>query len=109
MRALIDTRWAVAQLSGSVARDALRQLFTAPRRSAATAVMLAAMAGPAFGQGMAAAPGPNEIRIGNTAPYTGPASAYGVIAKTITAYLDKTNAEGGINGRKINMITYDDA
>ncbi len=66
------------------------------------------MAGPAFGQGLTAAPGPNEIRIGNTAPYTGPASAYGVIAKAITAYLDKTNAEGGINGRKINMITYDD-
>ncbi len=65
------------------------------------------MAGPAFGQGLAA-PGPNEIRIGNTAPYTGPASAYGVIAKAITAYLDKINAEGGINGRKINMITYDD-
>ena len=108
MRGLIDTRWA-AQLSGFVARDALRRLFTAPRRSAATALALAAMAGPAFGQGLAAAPGPNEIRIGNTAPYTGPASAYGVIAKAITAYLDKTNAEGGINGRKVNMITYDDA
>ena len=47
------------------------------------------MAGPAFGQGLAA-PGPNEIRIGNTAPYTGPASAYGVIAKAMLAYLDKT-------------------
>nr|WP_247838208.1 ABC transporter substrate-binding protein [Bradyrhizobium sp. 200] len=66
------------------------------------------MAGPAFGQGMAA-PGDREIRIGNTAPYTGPASAYGVIAKTIAAYLDKVNAEGGINGRKVNMVTYDDA
>jgi branched-chain amino acid transport system substrate-binding protein len=102
MRALINTRWA-AQLSGFGARDALCRIFTAPRRSAATALALAAMAGPAFGQGA------NEIRIGNTAPYTGPASAYGVIAKTITAYLDKTNAEGGINGRKINMISYDDA
>jgi hypothetical protein len=90
MRALIDTRWA-AQLSGSGARDALRRVFfSAPRRSAATALVLAAMAGPAFGQGLAA-PGANEIRIGNTAPYTGPASAYGVIAKVITAYLDKIN------------------
>jgi len=106
MRALIDTRW--AQLSGSVARDGLR-LFTAPRRSAATALVLAAMAGPAFGQGLAAGPGANEIRIGNTAPYTGPASAYGVIAKGIIAYLDKVNDEGGINGRKVNVITYDDA
>ena len=106
MRALIDTRW--AQLSGSVARGGLRRLFTAPRRSAATALVLAAMAGPAFGQGLAA-PGDREIRIGNTAPYTGPASAYGVIGKTMAAYFDKVNAEGGVNGRKINMITYDDA
>ena len=106
MRALIDTRW--AQLSGSVARDGLR-LFTAPRRSAATALVLAAMAGPAFGQGLAAGPGANEIRIGNTVPYTGPASAYGVIGKVMAAYFDKVNAEGGIRGRKINFISYDDA
>ena len=73
------------------------------------ALVVAAMAGSAFGQGVAAPPGSNEIRIGNTAPYTGPASAYGVIAKVIAAYLDKVNAEGGINGRKVNLITYDDA
>jgi ABC-type branched-subunit amino acid transport system substrate-binding protein/TRAP-type uncharacterized transport system substrate-binding protein len=109
MRALVDTRWTSAQSSGLVARDALRRLFAAPRRSAATALVLATMAGPAFGQGLTAAPGPNEIRIGNTAPYTGPASAYGVIAKAMLAYLDKINAEGGINGRKITVVTYDDA
>ena len=56
----------------------------------------------------AAPPTSNEIRIGVTAPFTGPASAYGVIAKVMVAYMDKVNAEGGINGRKINMITYDD-
>ncbi|WP_374207453.1 ABC transporter substrate-binding protein [Bradyrhizobium sp. 190] len=71
--------------------------------------MLAAMAAPAFGQGQAAAPGANEIRIGNTMPYTGPASAYGVIGKVMAAYFDKVNAEGGIRGRKINFISYDDA
>src|SRR2546427_863721 len=49
-----------------------------------------------------------EIKIGNTNPYSGPASAYGVIGKTITAYLNKINVEGGINGRKINFISYDD-
>jgi branched-chain amino acid transport system substrate-binding protein len=49
-----------------------------------------------------------EIKIGNTNPYSGPASAYGVIGKTITAYFNKVNAEGGINGRKINFISYDD-
>ena len=49
-----------------------------------------------------------EIKIGNTNPYSGPASAYGTIGKTIDAYFKKVNAEGGINGRKVNFITYDD-
>ncbi len=50
-----------------------------------------------------------EIKIGNIMPYSGPASAYGVIGKTEEAYFRKINAEGGINGRKINFISYDDA
>jgi branched-chain amino acid transport system substrate-binding protein len=50
-----------------------------------------------------------EIKIGNIMPYSGPASAYGVIGKTEAAYFNKINAEGGINGRKINFVTYDDA
>jgi ABC-type branched-subunit amino acid transport system substrate-binding protein len=49
-----------------------------------------------------------EIKIGNINPYSGPASAYGTIGKTIDAYFKKVNAEGGINGRKINFISYDD-
>ncbi|WP_024517664.1 ABC transporter substrate-binding protein [Bradyrhizobium sp. Tv2a-2] len=49
-----------------------------------------------------------EIKIGNIMPYSGPASAYGVIGRTEAAYFDKINAEGGINGRKINFISYDD-
>jgi branched-chain amino acid transport system substrate-binding protein len=49
-----------------------------------------------------------EIKIGNIMPYSGPASAYGVIGKTEQAYFNKINAEGGINGRKINFISYDD-
>jgi branched-chain amino acid transport system substrate-binding protein len=49
-----------------------------------------------------------EIKIGNIMPYSGPASAYGVIGKTEEAYFNKINAEGGINGRKINFISYDD-
>ena len=65
--------------------------------------MLAAMAAPAFGQGLAAGPGANEIRIGNTMPYTGPASVYGVIGKVMAAYFDKVNAEGGIRGRKMDF------
>src|SRR5437763_7116008 len=50
-----------------------------------------------------------EIKIGNIMPYSGPASAYGVIGKTEQAYFNKINAAGGINGRKINFISYDDA
>jgi branched-chain amino acid transport system substrate-binding protein len=50
-----------------------------------------------------------EIAIGNIMPYSGPASAYGVIGKTEEAYFNKINAEGGINGRKIKFVTYDDA
>ena len=50
-----------------------------------------------------------EIKIGNIMPYSGAASAYGVIGKTEEAYFKKINAEGGINGRKITFVTYDDA
>jgi branched-chain amino acid transport system substrate-binding protein len=49
-----------------------------------------------------------EIKIGNIMPYSGPASSYGVIGKTEAAYFDKINAEGGVNGRKIKFISYDD-
>ncbi len=50
-----------------------------------------------------------EIKIGNIMPYSGPASAYATIGKTEAAYFNKLNSEGGINGRKVNFITYDDA
>src|ERR1700730_10495420 len=50
-----------------------------------------------------------EIKVGNIMPYSGPASAYAVIGKTEAAYFSKINAEGGINGRRINFISYDDA
>ncbi len=49
-----------------------------------------------------------EIKIGNIMPYSGPASAYGVIGKTEAAYFKMINDAGGINGRKINFISYDD-
>jgi branched-chain amino acid transport system substrate-binding protein len=72
-----------------------------------------AMLGIVLATGPVAAQGPGvtatEIRIGNTNPYSGPASAYGTLGKTIAAYVRKLNDEGGINGRKINFITYDDA
>jgi branched-chain amino acid transport system substrate-binding protein len=60
---------------------------------------------------MAQTPGvtATEIKVGNTNPYSGPASAYGTIGKAIGAYFKKVNDEGGINGRKITYITYDDS
>ncbi len=49
-----------------------------------------------------------EIKIGNTNPYSGPASAYGTIGRTIAAYFAKVNSEGGVNGRMIKFVTLDD-
>jgi branched-chain amino acid transport system substrate-binding protein len=76
---------------------------------ASAAATLVAVASPALAQ-KKYDPGATdtEIKIGNTNPYSGPASAYGLIGKTIDAYFKKVNAEGGINGRKINFISYDD-
>ena len=74
---------------------------------------LLAMFGLAVTLGPAAAQTPGvtatEVKIGNTNPYSGPASAYGTIGKTLGAYFKKVNDEGGVNGRKINYITYDDS
>jgi ABC-type branched-subunit amino acid transport system substrate-binding protein len=49
-----------------------------------------------------------EIKVGNIMPYSGPASSYSLIGKTEAAYFKKINDEGGVNGRKINFISYDD-
>src|ERR1044072_2786437 len=50
----------------------------------------------------------SEIKLGHAGPYSGPASAYGVIGKGIEAYWKRVNDAGGINGRKVNFITLDD-
>jgi branched-chain amino acid transport system substrate-binding protein len=49
-----------------------------------------------------------EIKIGQTMPYSGPASAYGVIGQTEAAYFKMINDQGGVNGRKINLVSLDD-
>jgi branched-chain amino acid transport system substrate-binding protein len=76
--------------------------------SAAAAAALATNAWPARAEN---APGitETEIKIGQTMPYSGPASAYGVIGKTETAYFKMINEAGGVNGRKINLVSLDDA
>jgi len=76
---------------------------------AALAVLFAVTAPGALAQKMYD-PGASdaEIKIGNTMPYSGPASAYGTIGKAESAYFKKVNDEGGVNGRKINYISVDD-
>jgi branched-chain amino acid transport system substrate-binding protein len=59
--------------------------------------------------GIATAGAAEDIRIGQTLPYSGPVSGFGLIGKTQEAFFEKVNAEGGINGRKIKFITLDDA
>jgi branched-chain amino acid transport system substrate-binding protein len=73
--------------------------------SAATAAVLAAR--PAFAEN---APGvtDSEIKIGQTMPYSGPASAYGAIGRAETAFFKMINEQGGVNGRKINLLSLDD-
>src|SRR6516164_2478805 len=72
-------------------------------------ILLAASGGSALAQKKYDTGATNtEIKIGNIMPYSGPASAYGVIGKTEAAYFQKINTEGGINGRKITFISYDD-
>lgn len=77
----------------------------------ATALLVGAtlaLAGPAGAANYDTGASDTEIKLGNIMPYSGPASAYSTIAKTIDAYFKKVNDEGGINGRKVNFISYDD-
>ena len=75
------------------------------------ALLSAALASPAALAQKKYDPGASdtEIKVGNTNPYSGPASAYGTIGKTIAAYFKMVNEKGGINGRKVTFISYDDA
>ena len=110
MRTMIDVVCHALEVRWPLASAPVRWLRAASWPNVATALIVAFMAGPlATERVSAASAGDNEIRIGNTMPYSGPASAYGTIGKVISAYFDKINAEGGINGRKINFISYDDA
>ena len=77
--------------------------------AAASALAISGLAGPASAQKTYDdGASDTEIKIGNTNPYSGNASTYGLIGKTIEATLKMVNDKGGINGRKINFVTYDD-
>src|SRR5207245_8918337 len=75
-----------------------------------TALAIALMASPANAQKKYdTGASDTEIKIGQTVPFSGPASAYAGIGKTQAAYFRMINEQGGINGRKLNLIQYDDA
>ena len=78
-------------------------------RLALAAVLLGALSGAAFAQ-KAYGPGvtDTEIKFGNTMPYSGPASSLGTVGKIMSAYFDMINEKGGVNGRKLKMISLDD-
>jgi branched-chain amino acid transport system substrate-binding protein len=108
-----DTAWASASTSGRTmmrptALSHIKVLSHA--KSAALAILVAASFAGAASAQKKYDPGATdtEIKIGNIMPYSGPASAYATIGKTEDAYFKKINAEGGINGRKISFISYDD-
>src|ERR1700690_3222673 len=82
----------------------IRSLFTLAALAVAAVTAAAATAQNKYDPGAT----DTEIKIGNIMPYSGPASAYASIGKTEDAYFRKINAEGGINRRKINFISYDD-
>jgi ABC-type branched-subunit amino acid transport system substrate-binding protein len=78
--------------------------------AALAAVLMTAMAGAASAQKKYdTGASDTEIKVGNIMPYSGPASSYATIGKTEAAYFKMLNEKGGINGRKINFISYDDA
>jgi len=83
------------------------KLMTATGLSAAGLILSVALACAAGQYGPGASD--TEIKIGNTVPYSGPASSYGVNGKVDAAYFAMINEQGGINGRKINFISRDDS
>src|SRR5438045_9019337 len=76
--------------------------------SAALAILAAASTGALAQKKYDVGATDTEIKIGNIMPYSGPASAYGVLDKTEQAYFHKINSAAGINDRMINSISYDD-
>jgi len=83
--------------------------WQAATRLAVTGLAFAALSSGAFAQKKYdTGADDKEIKIGNIMPYSGPASAYGVIGKAMQGYWDMVNAQGGINGRKVKFISLDD-
>jgi branched-chain amino acid transport system substrate-binding protein len=82
-----------------------RTILGAAPSALAFAAAMPARAANQYGPGVT----DTEIKIGNTCFYTGPASSYSTIGKAMAAYYKRVNDQGGVNGRKITFISYDDA
>lgn len=82
--------------------------FTSKLAAIAAAIVLLAESSALAQKKYDAGANDTEIKIGNTGPYSGPASAYGIVGKTEEAYFRMINDRGGVKGRKINFISYDD-
>src|SRR5690349_7124403 len=82
-----------------------RTILAAAPGALILAAPFAARAAKQYGPGVT----DSEIKIGNTCFYSGPASSYGTIGKAMAAYYKMVNDKGGVNGRKINFLSYDDA
>src|ERR1700749_2033852 len=110
-RAFGPTARQANKLSRGTGRTSMHdRVFNDAKKIALAALLATALTGAAHAQ-KKYDPGATdtEIKVGNIMPYSGPASAYATIGKTEAAYFNKINSEGGINGRKINFISYDDA
>jgi branched-chain amino acid transport system substrate-binding protein len=107
--AALVTKGENAMKRKTLGRRAFAMVASAIALSGASAVALALLTSPVAAQKKYdEGASDTEIKIGHTNPYSGNASAYGTIGKAIDAYFKKINEEGGINGRKITFITYDD-
>ncbi|GGC89156.1 ABC transporter substrate-binding protein [Chelatococcus reniformis] len=87
----------------------MKRLYRAAGACAAATIVLSAVASPASAE-KAAGPGvsDSEIKIGNTMPYSGPASSLGAVGRVAGAYFRMINEQGGINGRKLTLLSLDD-
>jgi branched-chain amino acid transport system substrate-binding protein len=82
-----------------------RRILAAAPAALSLALPRLAFAAKQYGPGVT----DTEIKIGNTGPYSGPASSYSALPKSMAAYYKMVNDKGGVNGRKINFLSYDDA
>src|SRR6266566_4179988 len=109
MLTVIDILWHALDRVPSVSRANCRPRGSGQRKVAGPLQLAVLAIALALGAASTARAANGEIRIGNTIPYSGPAAAYGIIGKTIAAFFNRINDQGGINGRRISFISYDDS